>query len=186
MILIVEDDLEGKVGNFTDDLLKAGLNYECAETYEKAEKIFKEKRDEIEAIILDFAFPVSDKDFLEQDVKTKLPNGVKFINSIEFQLYLKQIPVVINTSCEKNLREKYLKKLKHLPQEGLIIYKATSEEHLSNCTLLIRRKIIEDIKRLNIKRQAIAEAPKAKRIFEKGKAGIRDDNGHFTYRENGG
>lgn len=186
MILIVEDDLEGKVGNFTYDLLKAGLNYECIDTYEKAEDIIRNRKDEIEAIILDFAFPFSDTDSLEQDIKTNLPNGVKLLYNFEFQLYLKQIPIVINTSCEKNLRDKYLKKLKYLPQEGLLIYTATSEEHLSNCTLLIRKKIIEDIKKLNIKRQAIEEAPQAKRIFEKGKSGVRDSNGHFTYREMGG
>ncbi len=164
MILIIDDRIEEKIGNFVYTLETEGLDYKVATTLEEAEQLWEEygrKKNEIDAIILDYIFPKNATDNTEYT--NDVPNGIKFLLDNEFMMHNKMISLIINTSADKDIIEKALKMTKYFNNiRDDVLYVCQEKHPLLEANAYTRSVIISGIKE-GIKRREIS-----KRIAENG------------------
>lgn len=144
MILIIDDRIEVKIGDFEDALVRAGFSIEKATTLEEAMEAFEKNIDDIDAVILDYSFPVSESNHRVYD-DNKVPNGIVFLTKYEMKMHLKGIPIIINTDSDDDYREKWLKKSKYFSDDSNILYKSLEKQPLSFVNAIEARRIIEKI-----------------------------------------
>lgn len=142
MILIIDDCIETKIGIFKEWLERAGLQSKCAKTLEEATALFESNIDSIDAIILDYSFPVSEENTAVQS-ENKLPNGIVFLKKYEMKLQLKRIPLIINTDGDEEYRDKYLRSTRYFSNDADVLYKSPGKQPLSSITPVLATKIIQ-------------------------------------------
>ena len=110
-ILIVEDLLEEKIGKFKQILEIEGFKVKVAETYRDAKNELDRliRANDLDGIILDFSFPIDDND--KSTVINEIPCGVQLFKDFKFNISLKGIPVIINTTGEEEYKQKYLQSI---------------------------------------------------------------------------
>ena len=107
-ILIVDDRTDEKIGVFHDYLVNSGFNLNYVGTLAEAKNELKSllSSQQLDGIILDFSFPIDENDKSVQS--NNIPNGVVLLNDFIFRIRLQQIPVIINTTGDKDYKKKYL------------------------------------------------------------------------------
>jgi len=172
IILIIEDRFEEKIGQFADYLTKNGYKIILAETLESA---FLKMQDllasnNVDGVILDFSFPTNNED--PSVSSNNLPNGIVFLDNFKFKLNTRQIPVVINTTGDKEYKKKYLEPLK----SGLSM-PLYDVDHESSPLARPGAQSIQEIMELFDKRKRFRNIKPDQSWHNKGSAFIRDKNG---------
>ena len=149
MILIIDDRPEEKIGNFKDLLDKYGIEYKIVTTLESAKQYWQEygiKKNNIDAIILDYIFPNSNADLTEYT--DNIPNGVKFLFDNEFLMHKKMVSLIINTSADKEIVQEYLRKTRYFNHPNDILYTFHDKQPLSETGETLRIHLIEEIMKI--------------------------------------
>ncbi|MCI9063005.1 MAG: response regulator [Clostridia bacterium] len=116
MVLIVDDNVEEKIGMFKDELQKKNFEVVVTPNLEEAQDVFNKRNNDIDTIILDYYFPETkmkegdekDNQFYGDD---KTPNGIVFLRDNAFKIKTKLIPIIINTASDDSVRDYWLKKM---------------------------------------------------------------------------
>ena len=169
-ILIVEDHIQEKIGSFYDYIIKNNYSISTAENLEDADKKLIDliNLNEIDGIILDFAFPVNRSD-LSPNIDG-IPNGIVLLTKHLFKLNLKRIPVIINTTADETYKRKHLESLNlEMP-----IYEIDNElSPLSSLSSSACKEIIELFDRRSMERRIKPD----RKWISKGGPFLRDENG---------
>jgi len=114
-ILIVEDRIIEKIGSFRQYLEKEGYSITVAENFKQAQLELNEllRKNTIVGIILDLSFPKDENDKSAVN-KEDIPYGAVLFNNNKFQLHIKNIPIVINTTGDDEYKRKYLGDINNL------------------------------------------------------------------------
>ncbi len=166
MILIIDDCIETKVGTFLELLGRAGFETRCATTLEEATEILGKDIDKIDAIILDYSFPVSQDNQAVYDTN-RTPNGIVLLQRFGMKLKMKDIPVIINTDGEESYRDDWLRKTTHFKNDRDVLYKSPEKQPISCITPLLANKLIEQIKQKKEERDLQRNAPKETKKWPK-------------------
>lgn len=144
MILIIDDCVDSKIGQFEDLLRKAGFEVNEASTLEEAKEKFKANKNSIETIILDYSFPTSEIDTSVYD-KSRVPNGIVFLRDCGDIIKLRGIPLIINTDGDEEYRDKWLQKT-IFSNGANIIYKSSSKNPLSCLSGIAAARLVDKIR----------------------------------------
>ena len=184
VILIVEDRLEEKIGAFENDLTNDGYTIKISETLEKAKKDIEIllKNDSLDGIILDFSFPVNDKD---PSVNINgIPCGVALLRKYEFKISNKRIPVVINTTGDEEYKRKYLGNIENFTTP---LYNVNHQANpLAQATVQMKQQILKLFNSRTQQRQLMSNITADNQWLQRGKTGVYDKKtGHYTYLRDG-
>lgn len=185
MILIIDDNIEEKIGAFKDLLEKTGFKCIEAKTLEEAKRIFEDNINNIDAVVLDYAFPESKNNTIFYN-ENKVPNGIVFLKKYEFKLYTKNIPLIINTSADEEEREKWLRTTSYFSKDEDVLYKCPAKQPLADSTSVIAEQIIKEIKKRQEERKMLSRIKADNKWTQKGQTGIYDKTtGEYHYLRNG-
>ena len=171
-ILIIEDRIQEKIGSFYDQLIINGYSIKIVETLEQADESLNEllKSNNIDGIILDFAFPISQED--QSTNIDGLPCGIALLKDYAFKLNLKRIPVVINTTGDEDYKAKYLESI----NLSMPIYNVN---HELNPLARPSREMINEILQMFDTRNTLKDINPDKKWFIQGGPFIRDERGNI-------
>jgi len=176
-ILIVDDRLQEKIGKFKDYLEEDGYVVQIAETLEKADECLSEliSKNSLDGIILDFSFPVNEKD---PSVQSKgKPNGVVLYEKFSFKIRTQGIPIVINTTGDEEYKRKYMGDIENL---GTPVYNVNHEANpLAQASPDLVNDILEMFNERNDKRVSTCNIQPDKKWLKKGGPFLRDEKGNI-------
>jgi len=183
-ILIIEDHLEEKIGQFKECLDREGYDVKTAETLEEADIVLVEllKNNSLDGIILDFSFPI---DNVDQSVTVdNMPSGVFLFKKYEFKINTQRIPVVINTTGDEEYKRKYLGDIKN---SSTPIYNVNQQANpLAQANPEMVQEILKMFNERTEQRKIISQAKPDKKWIQRGQTGIYDKkNNTYTYLRNG-
>lgn len=173
-ILIIEDRFEEKIGQFADYLTKNGYKIILAETLENAFIKMQNllETNNIDGVILDFSFPTNNED--PSVYSNNLPNGIAFLDNFKFKLNTKQIPVIINSTGDKEYKEKYLE-----PMKSGLSMPLYNVDHERSPLAKSSAQAIQEIMELFNKRKSLRNITPDQSWHNKGGPFIRDKNGNI-------
>jgi len=177
-ILIVDDHIDEKIGVFQEYLKIDGYNIKVAGNLEEADKDLATLigNNTLDGIILDFSFPTSELD-ASATTRNK-PNGIFLFEKYCFKIENQRVPVVINTTADKETKNKYLGNLGNL---GMPIYNVNHEANpLAHSSPEMAKEILKLFNERTEQRR-IASGIKPDSNLRTGKSVIRRPDGSLTY-----
>lgn len=177
-ILIIDDLLEEKIGRFKQILEIEGFKVKVAENYRDAKKELDGliRSNDLDGIILDFSFPVDDED--KSTVINDIPCGIQLFKDFRFNISLKGIPVIINTTCEDEYKQKYLKTI---DCSNIPIYDVNnSATSLTQPTPEIAKQILT-LFNARYEKRKLELTIKKDNSLKTGRSVIQDENGNLHY-----
>lgn len=179
MILIVDDNIDEKIGTFQDLLYSSGFKIETASTLDDAIKKFKGHSNSLDAIILDYFFPESTKNIKFYN-ENNVPNGIVFLKEIGFTAHIKGIPLIINTASDEVERDKWLRQVPYYSNNGQIIYKSPAKQPLSFLSPILAKKLIDTIKQKKEEKETTSKIkPPQNSWNQKNKRFLTDSEGNY-------